>query len=93
MADTQQEQVVEDGEPVDLSEINLESMDDPGLVHTHRLLTMYENESVLDGYDAVCLDCTGDKKIIAYEHVKNEKEEDLNCQRCEGSGRVIRTEG
>ena len=81
-----------DDEPVDLSEINIECIDDPILVHTTRIILTYENASILDGYDAMCTDCNGDKKCIAHEFLDSKKEEDINCTRCGATGRVVRTE-
>lgn len=79
-------------EPVDLSDITLDCMDDPTLVHISRTIIMYENESFLHGYDGVCLDCIGDHTVIGYEHLTNESEESKLCAKCGGTRRIIRTQ-
>ena len=79
-------------ETVDLNDINIECIDDPVLIHLTRVLTTYENETVLHGYDAICTDCVGDKKVVAFEHLPSQKEEDVKCKRCNGTGRVVRTQ-
>ena len=79
-------------ETVDLNDINIECIDDPILVHITRVITMYENATILHGYDAICVDCCGDKKVIAFEHLPKQGEEDVKCARCDGTGRVVRTQ-
>jgi hypothetical protein len=79
-------------ETVDLNDINIECIDDPVLVHLTRVIEHYENETILHSYDAICLDCVGDKKVIAFEHLDSQAEEDVKCKRCDGTGRITRTQ-
>ena len=72
-------------EEVDLSELKIEHIDDPTLIHTLRTILAYEQEAVLNGYARVYPRCGGDKREVGSEYAPNGP---IDCFQCAGVGRI-----
>jgi hypothetical protein len=75
---------------IDISEVDVSFFDDPIPTHLTRMLVLYEDAVTLEGYDAICVDCLGDKRVLAFEFLPDQAEEAVLCKKCKGTGRISR---